>query len=206
MRVAVCCAGEKVPKAWVEQVLASTDAIIAADGGLEMVLGAGKTADLWVGDGDSISDQIAPVAHSLLWLEKDKDDTDGQRAVREAGLRYPGCEIIVIGGGGGRLDHLWAMIDLVSKTPNVRYWLTAHDFAVIAGPGVTLPIPPGRVSVLALNRPLKVASKALQWPLEALDWESEYSLSNVAAQGASLKVVEGRALVVGEPSWMKELF
>jgi len=88
--------------------------IVAADSGLDLCLTAGIVPDLVVGDMDSLSDPRLLDAYPperVLRFPTDKDETDteiGMRLLRERGYQ----SISIAGGGGGRLDHLMAIMGL----------------------------------------------------------------------------------------------
>ena len=86
-------------------------AVIAADGGVDLALALGLHVDVVVGDLDSASpaglaraeaDGARVVRHPV-----EKDATDLELALDEALALGPG-RLVVIGGEGGRLDHLLA--------------------------------------------------------------------------------------------------
>ena len=83
------------------------DLLVAADSGADAALSLGLRVDVLVGDFDSVSPQALASAGRQRRYPVDKDDTDLELALREA--RDLGAErITLIGGGGGRLDHLLA--------------------------------------------------------------------------------------------------
>jgi len=85
--------------------------VIAADSGLDHALGLGLKADLVVGDFDSVSAAALAAARADgTTIEQHpvaKDQTDLELALDHALARRPN-RIVVVGGEGGRLDHLVA--------------------------------------------------------------------------------------------------
>jgi thiamine pyrophosphokinase len=138
----------------------------------------------------------------VLRCEADKDYTDTELAL--ALLWEKGCdEIWLLGGGGGRLDHLLALRCLFERDPCPSRWITAaEDLFCIRAPSEFSPaaIPPGGlVSVFPLGAgPWEAESAGLRWPLGGLPWDRGFfGLSNVAETGAfSIRVKRGRFLVV----------
>ena len=79
--------------------------VIAADGGLRHLEAQGLTADLIVGDFDSLG--RVPEGDNILRHPVEKDDTDMLLAVR-TGLDRGYRVFVLYGGLGGRLDHTYA--------------------------------------------------------------------------------------------------
>ena len=80
--------------------------VIAADGGMAHAETLDLSPELWVGDFDSTSEELAErhrnVARHAFPAEKDK--TDGEIAIDEA-VRLGAREIVMVGGLGGQADH-----------------------------------------------------------------------------------------------------
>jgi thiamine pyrophosphokinase len=85
--------------------------VIAADSGAAAAASLGLTIDLLVGDLDSIApDLLATLQTAGVPIERhpvDKDRTDLAIAL-DAALRADPARVTVVGGHGGRLDHLIA--------------------------------------------------------------------------------------------------
>src|SRR5579859_2371907 len=79
--------------------------VIAADGGAELARMLGLGVDLVVGDLDSISAETLAEIEHVEWHAVEKDATDLELAF-VAALRLEPERVLVVDGGGGRLDHL----------------------------------------------------------------------------------------------------
>lgn len=88
------------------------DFVICADGGYDTLLPLGITPDLIVGDFDSIF-ETKNYQGEIIRLVPEKDDTDMLSAVKTA-LSRGWREFYLYGGLGGRLDHTFANIQLLS--------------------------------------------------------------------------------------------
>ena len=77
--------------------------VIAADAGMEHAKTLGITPELWVGDFDSVTDEIAAEYASVPQdrYPRDKDKTDGELAVAEA-LKRGATSLVLAGAFGGR--------------------------------------------------------------------------------------------------------
>ena len=98
--------------------------VIAADGGLALAQALGLSVDVVVGDMDSVTpDDLDAAERSGARIERhprDKQATDLELAL-DAAIAAGATEITIVGGTGGRLDHLLANALL----------LTAHRYAAI---------------------------------------------------------------------------
>jgi thiamine pyrophosphokinase len=139
----------------------------------------------------------------------DKDYTDTELALsllEEKGAR----RIWLVGGGGGRLDHLLAIRSLFERDRCPERWITpGEDVRCLEAGSPFLPgelaLPPagtglpkrGPISVFPLGAgPWKASSRGLKWPLEGLPWNSGFfGLSNEAPGGFTIKALEGRFMV-----------
>lgn len=87
------------------------DYVIAADGGLTYLEQAGITADLIIGDFDTLGHR--PDHPNVIALNMEKDDTDTFAAVRE-GIKMGCCMFCIYCGTGGRLEHTIANLQLLA--------------------------------------------------------------------------------------------
>ena len=111
MKTALVFAGGDPPPREVLGDLDRSAIVIAADSGLDQALALGFTADVVVGDLDSVTPEgLTRARASGADVEPhpaEKDETDLELALRRA--RTLGVQrVTVIGGGGGRHDHLLA--------------------------------------------------------------------------------------------------
>ena len=93
-------------------------AVIAADSGLEHALGLGLPVDLVVGDMDSVDSGVLAAAEATgTVVERHpaaKDATDLELALEHA-LTHRPDRVVVVGGRGGRFDHMLAGIALLAS-------------------------------------------------------------------------------------------
>jgi thiamine pyrophosphokinase len=104
--------------------------VAAADSGLLLAESAGFRPRWIIGDMDSLgaeSERLAsyPPAH-VIRCPPDKDYTDTELAFSL--LREQGCgEIWLVGGGGGRTDHLFALRSLFERDNPPARWISARE-------------------------------------------------------------------------------
>ena len=162
---------------WVAPYLARAGAVIAADGGLRHLLALGHRPDVLIGDLHSLPPGVDAdgSAAEVIRHSRDKDETDLELALLYAVAHYPDRELLVLGGFGGRFDHLLANVLLLAHPQllgrPIRFvddrqsaWLLSAD----PPPGeMTITGAPGDVvSLLPLGGPAHVvATTGLRWPL-----------------------------------------
>jgi thiamine pyrophosphokinase len=186
------------------RLAAGAGLIVAADSGLLAAERAGIRPGWILGDMDSLDDPGRLEAYPpgrVLPYPRNKDHTDTELAF--SFLTERGCdEIWLLGGGGGRLDHLLALRSLFEREPCPARWFTAgEDLYCLRGPGeLALSLKAGGlVSVFPLGPgPWEARSGGLKWPLDGLPWDRGFfGLSNVAETGDfSIRALSGRFLVV----------
>ena len=195
------------PEPGIELGLRDGDLIVAADSGLLAVESRGLRADWIVGDMDSLSDRTLLSrypAERIRTFPVDKDDTDTELALRL--LRELDCdeEIVLVGGGGGRLDHSLAIAALFDRDEAPDRWITRLEIVAAAdsGRGGVLAVSTDAGALISVfpagSGPWRARSRGLKWPLDGLSWErGRFGISNVALSGdCELETVEGRFLVV----------
>ena len=93
--------------------------VIAADSGVDHAVAAGRHVDLAIGDFDSVSPAaLQLVADAGARVERHpaaKDQTDIELALRAAAAEGA-ARIVMVGGAGGRLDHLLANLLVLSSS------------------------------------------------------------------------------------------
>ncbi len=213
MRGAAFIGGEGPDPELGRRVLGPVDLVVAADSGLVAAEEWGLRSDWIVGDMDSIDDRgrlARYPAERVLSYPQDKDYTDTELAI--ALLREKGCDdIVLVGGGGGRLDHTLALAALFERDAAPKRWITAREDArFIASPSSTTDdegasildasVPPrSLVSLFPLGTgPWKAQSHGLKWPLDELPWcRGFFGISNVASEGVfSVRALSGSFLVI----------
>jgi len=91
------------------------DLVIAADGGYDALKKHNISADILLGDFDSIDN--LPEHTNIMKYPVKKDDTDTFLAFK-AGFEYGYKNFLIFGGTGGRFDHTFANIQLLGNIAN----------------------------------------------------------------------------------------
>lgn len=201
--------GDPGAPARLPHALPAGSVVVAADSGLDRLDAGIVAVDHVVGDLDSASpaalERAAQRGATIHRHPADKDATDIELAidlivrhvVPDTGL----TRLLVVGAGGGRLDHLVADLLLLTSPLLRSLHVTAHlgDATVaVVRPGVvrTLTGMPGdQVSLLPLHgRARGVTTGGLRWPLVDADLVAgtTRALSNeLTATTATVAIDEG---------------
>ena len=197
--VIVLAGGDTVDAA-IRHLLPNDAAVIAADSGLALAPILGLTVDLVVGDLDSVDpDQLTAARAAGADVDRhpvDKDRTDLAIALDAAMTRSP-ARITVVGGHGGRLDHLLANAALFGAAAYADTRIVARmghaTLTVVRGgrPATELSGTPGElVSLLAVHGAASsITTSGLRFPLDGQD------LAAGSSQGVSNEFTGDRALV-----------
>jgi thiamine pyrophosphokinase len=209
--VLVVANGDLEAGEWIRPYLQRAQAIVAVDGGLAHLESIGVMPHYLIGDRDSLTAaqktavdaaDIEQITHPTA-----KDETDLELALLHVCAEFPGAEIVVVAGFGGRLDQMLANLLLLAHprlqrcniklvTPHQRAWLltTAVSSTQITGQKGDL------VSLLPLGGDVTVVhTEGLEWPLhyEILAFGPARGVSNrLTATTASVAITAGYLLVV----------
>lgn len=187
--------------------LAVAASVIAADGGYATAAVLGLDVDLLVGDLDSISpsDLAAARARGTRIEEHpaDKDRTDLALAL-DAALADGATEVTVVGGHGGRLDHLLANVALLAADRYAALSVTAllgeAVVTIVRGRAELTGRPGGLVTLLATHHPaVGVTTTGLTYPLTDAQLEPGSSLgvsNRCTGTTATVAVARGTVVVV----------
>lgn len=178
------------------------DLVIAADRGFKNAEKFGINPDIVLGDFDSL--EIIPNHENLIKLPREKDDTDTAYAVKlalECGVK----RIFILGGMGGRLDHTFANIELLSYTASkgARAFLLdgGEVLTVLKNETVTVHGKPSEtVSVFSLSdKSIGVCERGFKYTLTDAELDRRFPLgvSNEFSRcKGEIEVQDGELLVI----------
>jgi len=171
METVLIFAGGDTPPGSLSDELPDADLIVAADSGYDHAVEAGFAVDVLVGDMDSIATEVVPAHVIVERHDTDKEATDLELALVRIMDDKP-QRIVVVGGGGGRVDHelataalicsdRWADVDEID-------WVTKRGWAhVIRGRRIIHGDVGQVVSLLPMGgTAVGVNTKGLRWNLE----------------------------------------
>lgn len=181
--------------------------LVAVDRGLSVMVELGLTADLFVGDGDSVSPGLLSGLDKgrtrivMLPAHKDISDLEAAFDLLAAMERHGG--VLVLAGLGGRLDHCLFNLQLAARHRGDFEDITFEDEASLVRPltgSTTLDLPCGTVvSFVPVTGEVRLSLVGFEYPLaHALVLSgSTRTLSNVSRGPVQQVVVEeGTALMI----------
>jgi thiamine pyrophosphokinase len=187
--------------------LPAADLVIAADGGVDRALALGLRVDLAIGDFDSVSAAglaAAEVAGALIERHPTaKDATDLELAL-DAAIALGPARIVVVGSGGGRLDHLLGSVLLLADeryaAAEIDAYLGDALACIIRGSRTLAGVPGDLLSILPVHGAAEgVTTEGLEYPLrgETLPPGTSRGVSNVfSASEAHITLERGCLLAV----------
>jgi thiamine pyrophosphokinase len=192
--------------------LPSFDLVVAADSGVDHALALGLQVDVAVGDFDSVTEagleEVRRTGARIDRHRRDKDVTDLDLALDVAAAEGA-SQIVVVGGDGGRLDHLVANLLALGSPRLAGVAVEAHfgqTVVRVARPGVVAALegrPGDVVTLLPLHGDVSgVTTTGLRYGLHdaALAAGATLGVSNVLdAPIASVSSVSGVLVVVVPP-------
>ncbi|MEI6875614.1 MAG: thiamine diphosphokinase [Spirochaetota bacterium] len=204
MRALLAIGGAAPPRSRILPLLSTIDLICAADSGLELIHEWGLTPDLIAGDMDSLRQPDLLELYKAADIhrrDRAKDDSDTEAALRLCAERGAG-EIVIAGGGGGRLDHLLALRALFERRIRPCAWHLPEDSVYLVEKESRLAFFAEKGSLVSVfplapgSRLMK--SRGLRWPLDGLVWDvGSYGLSNESLGGeVEIETGTGDLLVV----------
>jgi len=188
----------------VREILQRADIIIAADSGFDSAIKMGINPDIVIGDMDSVQNKSILSEfkdNRVIKFSKNKDETD-----TELGLIYLSekkCDnIILIGGGEGRMDHFLGIVFLFNRDLSPDIWYTnSSRFQKITGYSKVYSMEGKLVSFFPLgNIECQMKSIGLKWPLDNLHWgRGDMSISNLVTKNPfSIEMIHGNLLMVNQ--------
>ena len=181
------------------------DHIVAVDRGLDALLGAGLSCDVYVGDADTVSDEGRALVDAAADFEVErhnpyKDYTDLALALDTIRRRWPGAEVVATCATGGRPDMALSVLGLLAGYENAPVWI-AEDKVVArilhAGESWTIEGTEGKTfSIIAIAPNTEVSEHGLEWELDRnpLGLLADTGISNIVRSTAEIEVHAGTAI------------
>lgn len=181
------------------------DHVVAVDRGLDALLGAGLSCDVYVGDADTVSDAGRTLVDAAEAFEVErhdpyKDYTDLALALDSVRRRWPGAEVVATCATGGRPDVALSVLGLLAGYESAPVWI-AEDKVVSrilrAGESWIIEDSEGKTfSIIALAPGTVVSEHGLEWELDhsPLGLLADTGISNVVRSTTTIQVHTGTAI------------
>lgn len=194
--------GAHPPAKIASRISERADIVVAADSGYDMALQWGIACDYLIGDFDSLESTVEMEKFPqdrIIRAPKAKDQTDTEMGI-DLLLRRGVEEITLIGGGGGRLDHLIALVSLFDREKRPHRWYTdSHEVLSVES---TVEIKGRKGETVSFfpagNQICRMKSTGLRWSLDPLTWRhGDAGVSNeIVADIATVSPRAGRLICV----------
>ena len=205
-KVLVVCGSPVVVSAdLLRRLVGECDYVVAADRGLDALLGAGLSCDVYVGDADTVSDAGRVLVDAATDFEVErhdpyKDYTDLALALDSVRRRWPGAEVVATCATGGRPDMALSVLGLLAGYEDAPVWIvedkvvarflrTGDSWAIEGAEGKTF-------SIIAIAPNTEVTEHGLEWELDhaPLGLLADTGISNVVRSKATIQVHTGTAI------------
>lgn len=205
-KVLVVCGSPVVASAeLLRQLAGECDHIVAVDRGLDALLGAGLSCDVYVGDADTVSDEGRVLVDAAKDFEVErhnpyKDYTDLALALDAIRRRWPSAELYTTCATGGRPDMALSVLGLLAAYADAPVWihedettarfLHAGEYWTIQGHENST------FSIIAIAPNTEVSEHGLEWELDhaPLGLLADTGISNVIRGTAKIQIHTGTAI------------
>ena len=187
------------------RLVGECDHVVAVDRGLDALLGARLSCDVYVGDADTVSEAGRALVDAAEDFEVErhdpyKDNTDLALALDSVRRRWPGAEVVATCATGGRPDMALSVLGLLAGYMGAPVWI-AEDKVVSrilrAGESWTIDGAEGKTfSIIAIAPNTQVSEHGLEWELDhaSLGLLADTGISNVVRFTATIQVHSGTAI------------
>lgn len=187
------------------QLAGECDHIVAVDRGLDALLGAGLSCDVYVGDADTVSDEGRALVDDARDFEVErhnpyKDYTDLALALDTIRRRWAGAEVVATCATGGRPDMALSVLGLLAGYEDAPVWIAEDETTariLHGGESWTIENAEGKTfSIIAIAPNTEVSEHGLEWELDhsPLGLLADTGISNVVRSTATIQVHQGVAI------------
>lgn len=181
------------------------DHVVAVDRGLDALLGAGLSCDVYVGDADTVSDAGRALVDAAEAFEVErhnpyKDYTDLALALDSVRRRWPGAEVVATCATGGRPDMALSVLGLLAGYADAPVWIEENEVtARILHQNETWTIEGAEgktFSIIAIAPNTEISERGLEWELDhsPLGLLADTGISNIVRSTAKIQVHTGTAI------------
>lgn len=187
------------------QLAGECDHIVAVDRGLDALLGAGLSCNVYVGDADTVSDEGRALVDDARDFEVErhnpyKDYTDLALALDSVRRRWAGAEVVATCATGGRPDMALSVLGLLAGYEDAPVWIAEDETTariLHGGESWTIENAEGKTfSIIAIAPNTEVSEHGLEWELDhsPLGLLADTGISNVVRSTATIQVHQGVAI------------
>lgn len=181
------------------------DHVVTVDRGLDALLGADLSCDVYVGDADTVSDAGRALVDAAIDFEVErhnpyKDYTDLALALDTIRRRWPGAELYTTCASGGRPDMALSVLGLLAGYAEAPVWIYEDDVTariLHANESWTIEGHENSTfSIIAIAPNTEVSEQGLEWELDhsPLGLLTDTGISNIVRTTATIQVHTGTAI------------
>lgn len=205
-KVLVVCGSPVVASAdLLRQLAGECNHIVAVDRGLDALLGAGLSCDVYVGDADTVSDEGRALVDAAKDFEVErhnpyKDYTDLALALDTIRRRWPAAELYATCATGGRPDMALSVLGLLANYKDAPVWIQEDKVTariLHQNEAWTIEDAAGKTfSIIAIAPNTEISEHGLEWELDhaTLGLLADTGISNVVRGTAKIAVHTGVAI------------
>ncbi|WP_173934250.1 thiamine diphosphokinase [Chelativorans sp. Marseille-P2723] len=182
--------------------------VVAADSGIQHAALLDLQPELWVGDFDSVGEELVEAFQHLPRevYPSDKAETDGELAIAAA-LEMGATSLVLVGAfGGERPDHAYLHLAQAVRyaEEGVPMLLSSGDregWPLLAGERHVFDYEDGMVfSILGFTDLSSLTVEGAKWPLDAVEvpFGSSLTISNEIQGKLAVTLGQGRAMLFAE--------
>lgn len=201
----VCGSPVEASAELLRQLAGECDHVVAVDRGLDALLGAGLSCDVYVGDADTVSDEGRALVDAAKDFEVErhnpyKDYTDLALALDTIRRRWPAAELYATCATGGRPDMALSVLGLLANYKEAPVWIAEDETTariLHADESWTIQGVEGKTfSIVAIAPNTVVSEQGLEWELDhsPLGLLADTGISNVVRGTAKIAVHTGVAI------------
>lgn len=201
----VCGSPVVVSAELLRRLAGECDHVVAVDRGLDALLGAGLSCDVYVGDADTVSDAGRALVDAATEFEVErldpyKDYTDLALALDSVRRRWPGAEVVATCATGGRPDMALSVLGLLEGYEDAPIWIEEDEVtARILHQDETWTIENAEgktFSIIAIAPNTEISEHGLEWELDhsPLGLLADTGISNIVRSTAKITVHVGTAI------------
>ena len=205
-KVLVVCGSPVVASAdLLSRLAGECDHIVAVDRGLDALLGAGLSCDVYVGDADTVSDEGRALVDVAADFEVERHNpykgyTDLALALDTIRRRWPNAEVVATCATGGRPDMALSVLGLLAGYVDAPVWICEDETTariIHAGESWTIEGAEGKIfSIIAIAPETEISEHGLEWELDhsPLGLLADTGISNVVRGTAKIQVHTGTVI------------
>ena len=187
------------------QLTGECDHVVAVDRGLDALLGAGLSCDVYVGDADTVSDAGRALVDAATDFEVErhnpyKDYTDLALALDTVRRRWHNAEVVATCATGGRPDMALSVLGLLAGYTDAPVWIAEDEVTariLHADESWTIQGAEGKTfSIIAIAPNTEISEHGLEWELDhaTLGLLADTGISNIVRGTAAITVHQGTAI------------